>query len=168
MTNNDISIDERVELKNSISLNWENAMYLFNNFKHIKWHTLYDFWVGLRDEANEYFQNAVLYPDSNEFVDSLTSISHNNKNCNHGVVFEDSTGKKIYVSGMDALSWGIVEPKSWLDFKDEELQGIVFSTFNTKNSWRLIDKNNMKKAIGKIINEIREEQINNYCRMHFE
>ncbi len=52
MTNNESSISERIELMNIVgknSDNLESAMFLINNFKHIKWHTICDFWKELSD-----------------------------------------------------------------------------------------------------------------------
>ena len=59
MTNNHITIEERIELTNSISGDWKNIKYLIDNFKHIKWHTIYNFWHELKEELekNEFKNN---------------------------------------------------------------------------------------------------------------
>ena len=52
MTNNESTISERIELMNIVGKNADNlesAMLLINNFKHIKWHTVYNFWKELSD-----------------------------------------------------------------------------------------------------------------------
>lgn len=50
MTDNDTTIEERIELIHIIGNNDNNlqsAKMLIDNFRHIQWHTLYDFWKEL-------------------------------------------------------------------------------------------------------------------------
>lgn len=50
MTNNDSTVSERIELMNIVgknSDNMESAMFLIKNFKHIEWHTTFEFWKEL-------------------------------------------------------------------------------------------------------------------------
>lgn len=52
MTNNDTEVQQRIELRDAIGRNHENmssAKMLIDNFKHIKWHTVRDFWDELAD-----------------------------------------------------------------------------------------------------------------------
>ncbi|MDD3387241.1 MAG: PD-(D/E)XK nuclease family protein [Prevotella sp.] len=52
MTNNESSVSERIELMNIVGKNTDNlesAMFLIKNFKHIQWHTIFDFWKELSD-----------------------------------------------------------------------------------------------------------------------
>lgn len=52
MTNNESSISERIELMNIVGKNADNlesAMFLIKNFKHIQWHTIYEFWKELSE-----------------------------------------------------------------------------------------------------------------------
>ena len=54
MTNNDISIEERIALVKLIGKNDDNlegAKFLLDNFKHVQLHTLIDFWNELKNEA---------------------------------------------------------------------------------------------------------------------
>ncbi len=162
MTNNDISIKEREEIRKNISPNWKELKYLIDNFKHIKWHTVYDFWNTLKDKLEKQFTNVAFYPESDEFEKVITNITHNNKNINHGIIFNDNDRKRIYISGMNALSWGIVEQNKWSAFKDNELENIIFSNFSTENTYRLIEQKNINKAIDRIISEIIEAQKNGY------
>ena len=51
MTHNDIPLDERISLKNIIGNNIQHSKYLIDNFKHVKWHTVYEFWEVLIDQT---------------------------------------------------------------------------------------------------------------------
>ena len=155
MTNNHITIEERIELTNSISGDWKNIKYLIDNFKHIKWHTIYNFWHELKEELekNE-FKNIVFYTtDSDVFEKTITDVSHKGKKPNYGLKFNlnDYSG---YISGENNLSWGIFEnPKKYFSFEnDEMLKQINFSDFSTENTYKLIDIEERKKIILEIIN----------------
>lgn len=53
MTNNNTSEDEIKEITNHIGMNEDNLMsakLLIDNFIHIKWHTIYDFYIELETE----------------------------------------------------------------------------------------------------------------------
>lgn len=53
MTNNDTSIEERKEIASLIGMNEDNLMsakLLIDNFNHVKWHTIYDFYIELESE----------------------------------------------------------------------------------------------------------------------
>lgn len=166
MTHNDSSIDERKSLKNKMANNWKTTKYLIDNFKHVKWHTVEEFWTILRNELKKYYNNVDFYTDENdEFINTITAITHANKDINHGVQFNLSNGKRAFISGLGKLSWGIIEPKNWKNFKDEILEDIDFSNFSTENTYRLIDKKNIEKAVEVILNEISQEQKDNFKNM---
>jgi len=166
MTHNDIPIEERTELKNKVAENWESAKYLIDNFKHVKWHTVNDLWTTLKFELGKKYQAIEFYP--NEFDKTIGEVTHHNKDTNHGIIFNIEEGKKAYISNSGKLSWGIIEPKKWADFKDEILENISFSDFSTENTYRLIDKENMANAIEKILIEISEEQDSNFKNLNAE
>ncbi len=44
MTNNEIDIEQRKKLQQIVGNSLESSKYLIDNFKHIKWHTIADFW----------------------------------------------------------------------------------------------------------------------------
>lgn len=170
MTHNDSSIDERKSLKNKIANNWKSTKYLIDNFKHVKWHTVDEFWTKLRNElVDKYYKNVDFYTDENEeFINTITAVTHTNKDINHGVLFNLSNGKRAFISGLGKLSWGIIEPKKWKNFKDEILEDVDFSNFSTENTYRLIDKKNIEKAIEIILNEISQEQKDNFKNMRMD
>ena len=160
MTHNDIPIGEREHLKNKVAENLESLKYLIDNFKHIKWHTVNDFWIALKIRLEKEYQNVNLYP--NDFDKTIGEVTHSSRNENFGVMFDISNCKKAYISGLNVLSWGIVEPKKWMNFKTDILENICFYEFSTENTYRLIDDKNMESAIEQIITEISEEQKNNF------
>lgn len=57
MTGNQSDIPQRLDIRDIIGRNIENlnnAKMLFDNFKHVKWHTVRDFWDELADGLNNY------------------------------------------------------------------------------------------------------------------
>lgn len=159
MTHNDIFIEERKKLKNEVAKNVESVRYLTDNFKHVKWHTVDDFWMALENELKKYYKNVDTYSDGDpEFIKTVGRVAHRNEKINYGLLFDSKIGKKIYISGLSDLSWGIIDSKQWMDFNSEILKQINFSNFDTKNTFRLIDENNMKEAVKLIVKEIMEKE----------
>ena len=158
MTHNDIPIDERIELRSTTANNWESAKYLIENFKHIKWHTVSDFWNILKTRLESEYKNVSLYPDNIE--KQIGEITHNNSDINIGILFDIDNNKKAYISSLGNLNWGILEPKKWMTFNGEITENISFSDFSTENTFRLIDKQNTEKAIDCILKEIKAEKEN--------
>lgn len=158
MTHNDIPIDERIELKKTTATNWKSAKYLIENFKHLKWHTVYDFWNILKTRLESEYKNVSLYPDNIE--KKIGEITHNNSDINIGILFDIDDNKKAYISSLGNLNWGILEPKKWMNFNGEITENISFSDFSTENTFRLIDKQNTEKAIDCILKEIKAEKEN--------
>ncbi len=162
MTHNDINKEERLNLKQRVAENWESTKYLIDHFKHVKWHTVHEFWIELEKKIKEHYNSVKLFPDN--FDSTITQITHQSKNENHGITFEIKNGMTAYISGAGKLSWGVLEgsSKKWADFKQEMIENIIFSDFSTEKTYRLIDKKNMEDAVKTIIEEIKEEQINNF------
>lgn len=159
MTNNDITKNERLDLKNEVAKDIETARYLINNFKHVKWHTVHEFWAEVIKQLLENgYQNVVLYPDGKEFNEAITKITHKNKDINHGVLFDSKNGKRAYICGKGDLSWGVESPKTWKQFKADAINDINFSIFNSKCTYQLIDRKGMEYAIKEITDEIISEE----------
>ncbi len=123
-------------------------------FIHIKWHTVHEFWVELGAQlADENYQNIQFYPsntgkaDDKAFIDAIASVTHNNEDVNHGILFEVEAGRKAYISGQGVLSWGLLEPKMWTDIENPILKNINFSEFQSENTFRLIDKWKMESLV---------------------
>lgn len=163
MTHNDLSIDERKALTKNVSVNWHELKYLNDNFKHIKWHTLDMFWKQLEGELkNQYFTNVALFPDTkDDFIKTISEVTHHNKVLNHGVKFIDSKGNDLYISGLGTLSWGITD-KKWTYFKDNSIENIDFSSFTSENTYRLISDVERVRMIKIIIAEINVEIENDF------
>lgn len=162
MTHNDLTMEEKIELKNKISKNIESTKYLNNNFKHVKWHTIDDFWNELKKQLEKEFNNVRFYPDKNsDFHNIITLVSHQNKNINHGILFNIDSEDSFYISGLGDLSWGIHE-KGWFAFENKDIENINFSDFSSNNTYNLIDTEKMKTTVKLIIDEILEEKRNDF------
>ncbi|WP_442795769.1 PD-(D/E)XK nuclease family protein [Pelobium manganitolerans] len=166
MTHNDISPNEINELKEQIASNLKSAQHLIDNFKHVKEYTVVDFWKRLKEELAKNFKIHKYYSDKHsDFHKTIEEVTNNNKDINHGILFDYEEGKMAFISGWRKLSWGIVN-KGWFDFSNKDLQEIRFSDFSTENTYRLIDSKNMEIAIKNIINEILEKQKDNFANIN--
>lgn len=169
ITHNDMPTEERIDLKRIVSENIESSKYLIDNFKHVKWHTVYEFWKALFEQLRSANYQPELYPAQSNvketqdklFTKTITEVTHLGKDINHGILFDLRNGTRAYISGLGKLTWGIVEPKMWVNFENEVLQDISFSSFSTENTYHLTDKRKMEYAIETIIGEIKEAQDNN-------
>jgi hypothetical protein len=94
LTENNTEIDERLAIRNAISVNEQtliSAKYLIDNFKHIKWHTVYDFWNELAGLLRENNYKIIELP-TNEQITYMTHFEaykkadKNVKEC--GIIFE--------------------------------------------------------------------------------
>lgn len=162
ITHNNISMEERTKLKNIVAENIEDTKYLIENFKHVKWHTVHEFWLELKDRLEMQYGEVSFFADGNiDFKKAVEKVTHQNKEINHGLLF-DIRDKKVYISGLGKLSWGIVNPKKWSNFNNECLEDIDFSDFSSENTYLLIDRTNMVNAVGYIIDEINVEANNSF------
>lgn len=166
LTHNYISIEERNELKDATANNWKSAKYLIDNFKHVKWHTVDVFWKCLKSKLEKEYDNVSFYPT--DFVKLMDEVTHKNADKNMGILFDIEQDKRAYISSQGKLSWGLLEPKKWADFKNEYTEDICFSNFSTENTFRLIDKQNTENTIDCILNEIKEEKENNFKNLRPE
>lgn len=166
MTHNDIPTEERLNLKDIVSDNIQNTQYLIENFKHVKWHTIDQFWQELEKRMKSVFRNVALYNEENLKFDILiTKISHHNLEINHGILFDLENGQKAYISGLGNLSWGTVNPKLWSKFENKTLENINLAEFSTDNTFNLINVQSMESAIHAIVNEILDVQNNNFINL---
>jgi hypothetical protein len=162
MTNNDLDIDQKLELKNRVSENLGSSKYLIDNFKHVKWHTIDHFWNKLKKAIELHFKNARIFPDKEiEFHKTIDAVAHFNKNINHGILFDFEDGKTAYISGLNTLSWGIIN-EGWFSFEDIVIEKIILSDFSEENTYQLINKDNTEKAVELIIIEILKEKEDNF------
>lgn len=164
MTHNDIPVEERNALRESIASDIESIKYLNDNFKHIRWHIVDEFWHKLKSKIELNFKDVELYPKEN-FQSIVTKITHNNLDENLGLTFKTAKGQTLYISSLGDLSWGMVNEEKWNNFKDESLQNIDFSSFSSKNTYQLIDNNNIENITTLILEEIILEKQNNFKSM---
>lgn len=153
MTNTDISIEERKKLKDEIAKKYEIAMYFQNNFKHIKWHTVDEFWTILGKKLK-----GKLETDNGK---EITKITHYQRNGCLKIIFNE-----MYVCYDDkGLTFGNITLNKWKEFNDSEIQKINFIDFDNKETFSLINKSNMNTIINTIIEEIKQESDDNFKNM---
>lgn len=163
MTKNDISIEQRKKLKEQVAQHIESSKFLVDNFKHVKWHAVDEFWTELSEQLKREKYNSVsFFTEKNEKKeDTIVKVTHFNKPVNHGILFDLKNGEKAYISGENILSWGKID-EEWFEFNHEKISGISLSTFTDVNSFNLIDENKMKEMVKLIVDEIIEEEKNNF------
>lgn len=188
MTNNDLNVDEIKELSNLIGQNEDNLQstrVLLDNFIHIKWHTIHDFWEELTEELTDRGFK-VQYQVENEDIDYLVhgnqktrkvdlEIEIKNKNVPIWIkdeydewlfwgVYndEENTIPKILISKINKLVSEYREFESdeyWLCYKffgDIEQEKICFSNFSHEGTFKLISANYRKEIIVKLVNQVEE------------
>ncbi len=169
MTYNDISSEEIIHLKDIIGDNIQKSKYLMDNFKHVKWHTVYDFWKELayQLEIAGYINISTYTNNKNSnnrlFENSITEVTHHNKaNLNYGLLFDLKNGNRAYISSLGRLSWGNQNLNKWIYFEQE----INFSDFSIDSTYSLINQENMKSSIEAIIKEISDAEKNGFMNLN--
>jgi hypothetical protein len=115
MTNDNTNIQERLEIRSLISSSNENmisAKLLIENFKHVKWHTVMDFWEELCLEL----ENKGFKTYSKPSKDNITNTTHYEvykkayeSSNDYGVRFSTASGIKMYIwngTGSNWIYWG--------------------------------------------------------------
>lgn len=113
MTNNDTTIDERIELIDIIGNNDDNlqsAKMLIDNFRHVQWHTLYNFWKELREELQKQGYNIFQLIQNNE-IDLLVHGGPIQRKIDLCLIITTSKKLPIYISANyeNWLFWGVYE-----------------------------------------------------------
>lgn len=188
MTNNDLSLEEIKELSNLIGQNEDNIQstkVLLDNFIHIKWHTIHDFWQELILELiNRDFK--IQYQVENEEIDNLVHGNQKTRRIDLEVqikfknvpvwirneydewlfwgVYTDEENKlsKNLISKLNKLKSGYSvyeSDENWLCYKffgDCEQEKICFSDFSCEGTFNLISSKYRKEIIIKLSNQIEE------------
>lgn len=184
MTNNDISIDERKEITSLIGMNEDNLMsakLLIDNFNHVKWHTIYDFYIELETEL-QYRGFEILHKPEEK---DITNLVHGGPK-KRKVDLELTARKKnvpVWISAefTDWLFWGVCNDKilskeisskiksfmaenkvftqediwlCWKYFGDSDEERIYFPDFTEDGTFRLISPQYRKGMILRLVNEI--------------
>lgn len=184
MTKNDISIDERKEITSLIGMNEDNLMsakLLIDNFNHVKWHTIYDFYIELETEL-QYRGFEILHKPEEK---DITNLVHGGPK-KRKVDLELTARKKnvpVWISAefTDWLFWGVCNDKilskeissriksfmtenkvftqediwlCWKYFGDSDEERIYFPDFTEEGTFRLISPQYRKGMILRLVNEI--------------
>ncbi len=127
MTNNS-DLQERYEIRDLIASSSENmnsARLLMNNFKHVKWHTVREFWNELKEELIKSGYEILNYPTDNNITDTTHFESYkkdyNSKN-DYGIRFKVDNGLVLWVwngTGDDWLYWGASSSELSEEYQDK-------------------------------------------------
>lgn len=110
MTNNETDIEERIKIKDIIGENKDSmtsTKYLIDNFKHVKWHTIADFWSELEKEFSDRGLEIVNSIDR-ESITQLTHYPNNKKEEEGGITFKikEELGAFVWHEKDEWLFWG--------------------------------------------------------------
>lgn len=99
---NDTSVEERLEVKKLIGKSMDNmasAKLLIENFKHVKWHTVADFWneLTLKLQSIGYEMTEGVNLNEIAFVTHNEQYKQGYKNKEFGIYFMPKTGLHMYV-----------------------------------------------------------------------
>lgn len=116
MTNNNSEIEERIEIRDLIGSsvdNMQSAKLIMDNLKHIKWHTVWDFWCELAEALKDKGYVIASQPTADD-VHNTTHFESYKKGYetsnDYGMYFVASNGVTLYIwngTGEYWLYWGI-------------------------------------------------------------
>lgn len=153
ITHNDIPMEERTKLKDIIAQNTVASKYFIDNFKHVKWHSVHEFWTELKNNLESQYDQVKFFSEDDNFEKAVERVTHRNEELNFGVVFY-VRDQQVYISGLGKLSYGLVDTNLWSPFINETITDINFSDFSSDNTYSLINRNYMNNAVNRIIEEI--------------
>jgi len=157
MTQNDTEIQERLELKEKIGeseINMKSTKYLIDNFKHVKWHTVYEFWI----ELSQKLKNNGFTILSEPTEDDILNVTHyetyrkgQKDKQNFGLTFTKNNEilLSIWNETDEWLYWGVSDSKQTSDkyrkiFADGLNNGI-FEYSEQNNWWKYLFDNDEKR-----------------------
>jgi len=150
---NDKSIEK---LLKTIGDNWEIAFerknaFKLNDFKHVKWHTVFDFWKELEAEL-EIRGYEIDKPISE---DEITNFFKNSRTLGAmGIGFHKEKTDKLYiVCDGKGFTYGNLDTKRWDRFSNDRLKEIEFSKFEKEGTFKMINQTNRKDIINEILKE---------------
>lgn len=123
---NDTSIEERLAIKNLIAKSTENmnsAKLLVENFNHVKWHTMREFWDDLSIKLKELGYTIISSPtdknisDTAHYLDYKKGFKNNN---DYGIYFQPFNGLQLYIWNQYDyyLYWGCSnDSKTTIEYK---------------------------------------------------
>ncbi|BDS09844.1 PDDEXK-like family protein [Aureispira anguillae] len=113
MTNEETNIEERKELKDAIGTNAQTmkaAKYLVDNFKHVKWHAIDDFWKELEQHLTEKgFKNIDTAGITAHAIKNIAHDSSNKQGEDCSLSFDYQEGIKVHILHEKnvQLWWGV-------------------------------------------------------------
>ena len=142
------------ELQFVIGENWETAyknkdqLFKLEYFKHVQWHTIYDFWNELRIELGN--------KELDKFtVDQITNVAYNKSGTTTSIAFHKNSDQILYIANdSNGLTLGNLTIKKWDYFPNERLKKIKFSDFKNPETFKMINNKERKKVINEILNVI--------------
>ena len=112
MTQNNLGNQERIEIRDTIGrneINMKSAKYLIDNFKHVKWHTVFDFCNELSEKLENNGFEIVSKPTDNEIRD----LTHY-ETYRHGQKDKQDCGIKFKKKNDTTIFWIWNEADEWL------------------------------------------------------
>lgn len=163
------SIVEHMDQAYSVYLGGGNILFE-QEFKHVKWHTVHEFWQEVGAALSESFDTTVRLPKD----DLITAVTHRCTKRNLVLDFEYG-GKTIYISNdSKGFTWGIIYNDAIDDSYLEGLipmvfeidghkvwkaigglENVVFFDFTKRPTFDLIDFNLRRSIIIKIVDELK-------------
>lgn len=137
MTNTDTNIEERLAIKELIGSTSENmisAKLLIDNFIHIQWHTIADFWKELVITIKDRKYEIVKEPAYEDFDETVHRVNYNADRNSYGVKFKTKKGAEVFIWNNNKngyIYWGFT--KQW---QDEEVNNVL-EKFHVSNPYEL-------------------------------
>lgn len=158
-------VDRARELKFLIANNIEEAWSKYNeisdmpDFKHVKWHTVDDFWIELAKCLEENLNVKILKQIS---MKEITKVTHKSRVGSFGLTLKSPKNEFWYIVNdiKEGLTYGRlnsetkIKGKDWFSISND----IKFSEFSNKETFELIDPqkidrltNYITDSLGKVI-----------------
>ena len=182
MTHSELDIEERKMIKDKIGENDDNmisAKYIVENFHHIKWHTVADFWAELSGKLKSNGFEVITQPKE----ENITALTHkpdskDNERQDCGIKFTKKGEDSIFFiwnEHNERLFWGAEDngnltnsykemlndkmeyyhdEKYWFKWCLDEKREIRLQNFTKQGTFSLISKQHRTEVIDEIVTDI--------------
>ncbi|MDH8700939.1 hypothetical protein M2138_000273 [Dysgonomonadaceae bacterium PH5-43] len=124
--------------------NYSQSAYIFSkHFKDVKWHTIHRFFTELANKLNTQIPDEQL----------INEVAHNNKKTILKIEFNYKGNKLQIVNDDKGFTLGNLTKGTW-DYFPSEIKNIRFYDFSNKETFNIINDENRKEIISKIIDGI--------------
>ena len=137
-------------------------------YKHIKWHTIADFYDRLEASLNE---THIFKVCCRPTLEEITKVAHNkNENSTTRLVLSFVYNEEFYYLANDnkGFTIGVVNQNRWDKIEDKKIGNIIFQKFSSnQNTFSLIDEEKLQKTVTTIVNTIIPatiNRLNNYIK----